>query len=291
MNSEEITIEKLRADSLLVLQKIATQAQRNLVANEYWHKENWVGRMQEQLLLIATQYAKCRIWQDQTDQKLYRYKVLSDAAKKLQLVFNNLSSDELNEISEQQKTLFIEQQKELSEEEQYNLGDEYRVSGEPFRPRLASQMSEWQDFTWLIHSIDNLKNLRKRGGQSLNAERWAACEFVLLCRDFGWWPIRVSNSGTEKKNGLELSDAVVCLATVYAEVGMSAEKCLTHASTILRSLRNSCWHERHEELYENDFEKVFYLISLNKVKSYSHDFFLETVPDFTIEPKAKKNGH
>lgn len=265
---------------LLALQNFARNTTQRGEGSGQTREASQLLQIQSQLQTLARDYTKRKKRQEQTALRIARFDAVALAAKNVQTALNTLSYDELLELSQLQQQCFSDYLKTIDEETCFDLGIDYETVNCTFSPNLADQMAKYEDLTWLIQAAELTKKSRKRGGQTNEAERWAACEFVLICDRFGWSPIKIANGGTEKKGGVELSAAVLCLAAVYANAGIPVERCLANASSALRSLRKPYWHQRCEAAYrEDDFENVDYQISLKKVRRQC-DIFVGNVPNF-----------
>lgn len=238
----------------------------------------------DKLQQLAVKYTQSRLIAQQAKERRNRYDAIAKAIHRLQVALKDLHPDETQELSKQQDACFIDYLALLPEEEQYDISYDYLVDGEHFRPRLIEDMQKWGDFNWLQSAAEVLSRSNNRGRKINTAERETALLFVVLCHKSGWSPIQVANSGTEKIPSAkrEQSDAVLCLAAVFATSGVPLALAYSQAHTALRHMRNSCQYVQWEPYsHSGDYggEDVTYIVSLKKMIN-ENNIGLYSLPDF-----------
>lgn len=138
--------------------------------------------------------------------------------------------------------------------------------------------------TCLDLAATELSRRARMGRAEMEAEHWAAREFVRICHASGWGPLRMSNSANEVNGAMraKLPDVVRCLAAVFEMAGVAAPLAESRAMTTLRKLRkSSVSHAVRQVLGVDDAydDVVWYQVSLQKVVSEDWKSLPNFIPD------------
>lgn len=236
---------------------------------------------------LAAQYATLRQQAHESESRRQRYEAIALTAQQLRFALEGLTESELNMLAAQQDVAHQAYVNELDEHRSYDLGIQHEVSGEPYGPRSAYHMQQWQDLRWLEQGAKRLCSPRKRGRPENIAERWAARQFVFLCHKHGWSPVRVAHSGTEKQQSdLQSSNAVMCLAAIFVAGGEHEVRAKSAALSALKPLRDKFtyveWTAGSFDHPYLDPEPNEYTVSLKELTADRHHG-IGQLPNFTPE--------
>lgn len=234
---------------------------------------------------LATKYAALRQQVHETESMRKRYEVIALAAQQLRFALEGLTESEQDKLAVQQNHAFRAYVDELDDHRSHDLGIEYDVSGEPYGPRSANRMRQYQDLRWVEQGAKRLSPPRKRGRPGSIAERWAARQFVFLCHKHGWSPVRLAHSGTEKQqDNPQPSDAVICLAAIFVAGGEHEVSAKSAALSALKPLREKfTFLECPAGLFDHPYldpEPNEYTVSLKEMTADRYQG-IGQLPDFT----------
>lgn len=234
---------------------------------------------------LAAQYATLRQQAHESEARRQRYEAIALTAQQLRFALEGLTESDLDTLAAQQDLAHQAYVNELDEHRSYDLGIQHEVSGEPYGPRSANHMQQWQDLRWLEQGAKRLCSPRKRGRPENIAERWAARQFVFLCHKHGWSPVRVAHSATEKQQSdPQSSDAVMCLAAVFVAGGEHEVRAKSAALSALKPLRDKFtyveWTAGSFDHPYLDPEPNEYTVSLKELTADRHHS-IGQLPDFT----------
>lgn len=238
---------------------------------------------------LAARYATLRQQACESESRRQRYEAIALTAQQLRFALEGLAESELDTLAAQQDFAHQAYVNELDEHRSYDLGTQHEVSGEPYGPRSANHMQQWQDLRWLEQGAKRLCLPRKRGRPENIAERWAARQFVFLCHKHGWSPVRVAHSGTEKqKSDPQSSDAVMCLAAIFVAGGEHEVRAKSAALSALKPLRDKFtyveWTAGSFDHPYLDPEPYEYMVSLKELAVDGH-YGIAQLPNFI--PKSE----
>jgi len=235
---------------------------------------------------LAQRYASLRQQARDVESRRKRYETIALAAQQLRFAMEGLSQGEQGSLEAEQRAAHQAYVAELEERQEYDLGIRHERSDEPYGPRLASRMLEWQDLRWLEQGAKRLCAPRRRGRPENVAERWAARQFVVLCHKHGWTPVRVAHSGSETQQAdPQPSDAVMCLAAILVAGGENEVRAKSAAMSALKLLRNRFTHLEWpecspEDPYRDYVEPNEYTVSLKELIADQYNG-IGDLPDFT----------
>ena len=135
----------------------------------------------------------------------------------------------------------------------------------------------------------DLSRRARLGRAEMDAEHWAAREFVRIYHASGWAPLKMSNSGREVKGATrsKLPEVVRCPAAVFEMAGIEGRQAEGRAMTTLRKLRKSSvphpvqWAGGLDGEYD---EVEWYQISLQKVEGEAW----KDLPNFIRGPSSRR---
>ena len=186
---------------------------------------------------------RLRLQAQDAENRRKRFEAIAQAAQQLRFAMEGLSQSEVQALEREQRTTHQACVVDLDGRERYELDQAHQLSGEPWGPRGAQRMLQWQDLRWLEQGAKSLGAPRKRGRPENTAERWTARQFVVLCHQHGWTPVRVAHSGSETQHAdPHTSGPVMCLAAVFCAGGENEVRAKSAALSALKSLRNHFTH-------------------------------------------------
>lgn len=149
-------------------------------------------------------------------------------------------------------------------------GEESRSNDWPQGPERVAQFAD--ALAGLEMAAADLSRRARLGRAEMDAEHWAAREFVRICHASGWAPLKMSNSGREVKGATrsKLPEVVRCLAAVFEMAGIEGRQAESRAMTTLRKLRKSSVPHPVQWAggFDGEYDEVeWYQISLQKVES------------------------
>lgn len=265
-----------------------------LVINRYFPKAGNAERHDETVrhrafteaaLTLVGKYAKLRQQACEAESRRKHYEAIARAAQQLRFALEGLSESELTTLAAEQRVAHQAYVSKLEEHQEYDLGIDHERCNEPYGPRPASRMLQWQDPLWLEQGAKQLCAPRRRGRPENVAERWAARQFVVLCHQHGWTPVRVAHSGSESQQAdPQLSGAVMCLAAILVAGGENEVRAKSAALSALKPLRNKFTHvEWPEDLLDDSYLDPApneYTVSL-KTLTADRQRGIGALPDFT----------
>ena len=234
---------------------------------------------------LAQRYVQLRHQARDAENRRRRFEAIALAAQQLRFAMEGLHESELKALEDKQRAahqVFVD---DLDSHERYDVDQAHELSGEPWGPRGATRMLQWQDLRWLEQGAKRMSAPRKRGRPENTAERWAARQFVVLCHKHGWTPVRVAHSGSETQHAdPHTSGPVVCLAAVFAAGGENEVRAKSAALSALKSLRSRFTYLEWPDCLPDDplhdtMEPTEYTASLKELISDRHHGVGE-LPDF-----------
>jgi len=234
---------------------------------------------------LAQRYMRLRLQAQDAENRRKRFEAIAQAAQQLRFAMEGLNLSELHVLESAQRATHQAYVDDLGDPQGYNLDKQHELFDEPWGPRPASRMLQWQDLRWLEQAAKSLGAPRRRGRPENTAERWAARQFVVLCHQHGWTPVRVAHSGSEKLQGdPKPSDAVICLAAILVAGGENEVRARSTAMSALKLLRDKfTLLEWPEESFDHpciDPEPTEYTASLKElITDRRHG--VGSLPDFT----------
>ena len=192
---------------------------------------------------LAQRYMQLRLQAQDAENRRRRFEAVAQAAQQLRFAMEGLSQSEVEALEREQRTTHQACVVGLDGHERYELDQAHLLSGESWGPRGAQRMLQWQDLRWLEQGAKSLGAPRKRGRPENTAERWTSRQFVVLCHQHGWTPVRVAHSGSETQHAdPHTSGPVLCLAAVFCAGGENEVRSKSAALSALKSLRNHFTH-------------------------------------------------
>lgn len=239
----------------------------------------------EAIVALAKRYASLRQQAQDAESSRKRYEAIALAVQQLRFAMEGFSQSELSKLEAEQSAAHQAYVGELDEYQTCNLGTRHEQSDEPFGPRPAGRILEWQDLRWLEQGAKRLCAPRRRGRPENVAERWVARQFVVLCHKHGWTPVRVAHSGSETQQAdPQPSDAVICLAAILVAGGEHEVRAKSTALSALKPLRDKYPHlEWPEDSFDHPYldpEPNEYTVSLKELTA-DHHHGIGQLPDFT----------
>lgn len=237
---------------------------------------------------LAERYMQLRLQAQDAENRRRRFEAVAQAAQQLRFAMDSLSQSEAQALEREQRTTHQACVVGLDGHERYELDQAHLLSGEPWGPRGAQRMLQWQDLRWLEQGAKSLGAPRKRGRPENTAERWTARQFVVLCHQHGWTPVRVAHSGSETQHAdPHTSGPVVCLAAVFAAGGENEVRAKSAALSALKSLRSRFTHLEWPDCLPDDplhdaMEPTEYTASLKELISDRRNG-IGVLPDFRPE--------
>ena len=234
---------------------------------------------------LAERYMRLRLQAQDAENRRKRFEAIAQAAQQLRFAMEGLNLSDLRVLESAQRATRQAYVDDLDDHQGYDLDKQHELFDEPWGPRLASRMLQWQDLRWLERAAKSLGAPRKRGRPENTAERWAARQFVVLCHQHGWTPVRVAHSGSEKLQGdPKPSDAVICLAAILVAGGENEVRARSTAMSALKLLRDKfTLLEWPEESFDHpciDPEPTEYTANLKElITDRRHG--VGSLPDFT----------
>ncbi|WP_158702880.1 hypothetical protein [Melaminivora suipulveris] len=234
---------------------------------------------------LAQRYMRLRLQAQDAENRRKRFEAIAQAAQQLRFAMGGLSLSELHVLESAQRATHQAYVDDLGDPQGYNLDKQHELFDEPWGPRLASRMLQWQDLRWLEQATKSLGAPRRRGRPENTAERWAARQFVVLCHQHGWTPVRVAHSGSEKLQAdPQPSGAVMCLAAILVAGGENEVRAKSTAMSALKLLRDKFtlleWPEESFDYPYLDPEPNEYTVSLKElITDRRHG--VGSLPDFT----------
>ncbi len=237
---------------------------------------------------LAQRYMRLRLQAQGAENRRKRFEALAQAAQQLRFAMEGLNLSELHVLESAQRATHQAYVDDLGDPQGYNLDKQHELFDEHWGPRPASRMLQWQDLRWLEQAAKSLGAPRRRGRPENTAERWAARQFVVLCHQHGWTPVRVAHSGSETQHAdPHTSGPVVCLAAVFAAGGENEVRAKSAALSALKSLRSRFTHLEWPDCLPDDplhdaMEPTEYTASLKELISDRRNG-IGVLPDFRPE--------
>ncbi|HQU79686.1 MAG TPA: hypothetical protein PLU47_09475 [Azonexus sp.] len=234
---------------------------------------------------LAERYMRLRLQAQDAENRRRRFEAVAQAAQQLRFAMEGLNLSDLRVLESAQRATRQAYVDDLDDHQGYDLDKQHELFDEPWGPRPASRMLQWQDLRWLEQAAKSLGAPRRRGRPENTAERWAARQFVVLCHQHGWTPVRVAHSGSEKQQGdPRPSDAVMCLAAILVAGGENEVRAKSTAMSALKLLRDKFtlleWPEESFDRPCTDPEPTEYTASLKElITDRRHG--VGSLPDFT----------
>lgn len=234
---------------------------------------------------LAQRYMQLRLQAQDAENRRRRFEAIAQAAQQLRFAMEGLHESELKALEDKQRAahqVFVD---DLDGHERYDIDQAHELYGEPWGPRTAERMLQWQDLRWLEQAAKSLGAPRRRGRPKNTAERWAARQFVVLCHKHGWTPVRVAHSGSETQHAdPHPSGPVMCLAAVFAAGGENEVRAKSAALSALKSLRGRFTHLEWpdclpDDLLHDAMEPTEYTASLKELISDRRNG-IGVLPDF-----------
>lgn len=234
---------------------------------------------------LAQRYMRLRLHAQNAENRRKRFEAIAQAAQQLRFAMEGLNLSELHVLESAQRAAHQASIGDLDGHERYDIDQAHELSGEPWGPRDAKRMLQWQDLRWLEQGAKRLSVPRKRGRPENTAERWAARQFVVLCHKHGWTPVRVAHSGSETRHAEpQASGAMMCLAAVFVAGGENEVRAKSSAMSALKSLRSRFTHLEWPDCLPDDplhdaMEPTEYTASLKELISDRRNG-IDVLPDF-----------
>lgn len=234
---------------------------------------------------LAQRYVQLRHQARDAENRRRRFEAIALAAQQLRFAMEGLHESELKALEDKQRAahqVFVD---DLDSHERYDVDQAHELSGEPWGPRGATRMLQWQDLRWLEQGAKRMSAPRKRGRPENTAERWAARQFVVLCHKHGWTPVRVAHSGSETQHAdPQTSGAVMCLAAIFVAGGENEVRAKSAALSALKSLRSRFTYLEWPDCLPDDplhdtMEPTEYTASLKELISDRHNG-IGVLPEF-----------
>lgn len=234
---------------------------------------------------LAQRYMRLRHQARDAENRRKRFEAIAQAAQQLRFAMEGLSQSEVQALEREQRTTHQACVVDLDGHERYEIDQAHQLSGEPWGPRGAQRMLQWQDLRWLEQGAKTLCAPRRRGRPENTAERWAARQFVVLCHQHGWTPVRVAHSGSETQHSdPQSSGAAMCLAAIFIAGGENEVRAKSAALSTLKSLRNRFTHLEWPDCNPDDplhdaMEPTEHTVSLKELISDRRNG-IGVLPDF-----------
>lgn len=233
---------------------------------------------------LVERYMQLRLQAQDAENRRRRFEAVAQAAQQLRFAMEGLSQSDLHILDSAQRATRQAYVDELDDHQGYNLDKQHEIFAEPWGPRPASRMLQWQDLRWLERAAKSLGAPRRRGRPENTAERWAARQFVVLCHRHGWTPVRVAHSGSEKQQAdPQPSGAVMCLAAILVAGGENEVRAKSTAMSTLKLLRDKFtlleWPEESFDYPCLDPEPNEYTVSLKEMIT-DRRYGVGSLPDF-----------
>ncbi|WP_239896273.1 hypothetical protein [Laribacter hongkongensis] len=192
---------------------------------------------------LAQRYMQLRLQAQDAENRRRRFEAIAQAAQQLRFAMEGLNLSDLRVLESAQRATRQAYVDDLDDPQGYNLDKQHEIFDEPWGPRPASRMLQWQDLRWLEQGARRLCVPRRRGRPENTAERWAARQFVFLCHKHGWSPVRVAHSGSEKQQAdPQPSGAIMCLAAILVAGGENEARAKSAALSAMKPLRGKFTH-------------------------------------------------
>lgn len=232
-----------------------------------------------QLLTLANAYRTWLMRREEEEEFQAQFSKIVLAAQVLKTALGRLDSRSRKRLGKAQVDLFHHADG-ADKEELSRLEDLHRVG---YEPRTGWHFDE--DIDSVEVAAASLAGKNKRGRPSGTLEQQVAQEFVVLCHQHSWSPIRVSNSGSIRNTGVVLSDPVRCLATVFQIAGLPKPVSSSKALSALNVVRKGFSYatdpvcaDHGRMIYDDEFCDFYRVDFLNMV--LDSDMAMMAMPRF-----------